>query len=85
MLLYYTPYPGPRSIIMLDNALIYKSAYLQELYNHSSVILEFLPLYLPNFNLIKVTFKDLKVWIRRNYILAAKFKSFNSFLEFIIS
>lgn len=55
-----TPYPGPRSIIILDNASIYKSARLQELYKQAGVILEFLLLYSPDFNPIEVTFKDLK-------------------------
>ena len=49
------------------------------------VILEFLLLYLPDFNPIEVTFKDLKTWIRRNYTLASKFESFDRFLEFVIS
>ena len=49
------------------------------------VILKFLLLYLLDLNLIKATFKDLKAWIKRNYVLAASFKSFNRFLEFAIS
>jgi len=85
VLLYCTLYPGLRSIIILDNALIYKSARLYELCDCSGVVLEFLPLYLPDFNLIEAMFKDLKAWIKRNYILAAEFKSFDSFLEFAIS
>ena len=85
MLLNYTPYPGPRLIIILDNASIHKSARLQELCERSGVILEFLPPYLLDFNPIKAIFKDLKAWIKRNYILASKFKSFNNFLEFAIS
>ena len=59
-----TPYLGPRSIIVLDNASIHKSGRLRELCEHSGVILEFLPPYLPDFNPIEATFKDLKVWIR---------------------
>ena len=85
MLLNCTLYPGPRSIIVLNNASIYKLARLQELYEHSGVILEFLPPYSPDFNPIEAIFKDLKAWIKRNYILASKFKSFNNFLEFTIS
>ena len=80
-----TPYPGPRSIIILDNASIHKSTRLRELYERSGVILEFLPLYLPDFNLIEAIFKDLKAWIKRNYTLASKFESFNNFLKFAIS
>ena len=49
------------------------------------VILKFLPPYLPDFNPIEATFKDLKTWIKRNYTLASKFKSFDRFLEFAIS
>ena len=85
MLLNYTPYPGPRSIIVLDNASIHKSVRLQELCEHSGVILEFLPPYLPDFNPIEAIFKDLKAWIKRNYILASEFESFNNFLKFAIS
>ena len=81
----YTPYLGPRSIIILDNASIYKLARPQELYKQAGVILKFLPLYSPDFNPIKVIFKDLKAWIKRNYALASDFKSFNIFLEFVIS
>ena len=55
-----TPYPGPRSIIVLDNASIYKSARLRELCERSGIILEFLLLYLLDFNPIKAIFKDLK-------------------------
>ena len=79
-----TPYPGPRSIIILDNASIHKSARLQELCEQAGVVLEFLPPYSPDFNPIEATFKDLKAWIKRNYTLASNFESFNIFLEFAI-
>jgi len=85
VLLNCTPYLRPRSIIILDNASIHKLARLQELYKRAGVILKFLLLYSPDFNPIEATFKDLKTWIRRNYTLASKFKSFNRFLEFAIS
>jgi transposase len=84
VLLNYIPYLGPQLIIILDNAFIYKLVYLQELCKHSGVILEFLPLYSPDFNPIEAIFKDLKAWIKRNYTLASRFKSFNNFLKFAI-
>ena len=58
--------------------------HLYKLYNYFSIILEFLPLYSPDLNPIKAIFKDLKAQIRKNYTLAAKFKNFNSLLEFAI-
>ena len=60
MLPYYILYPRPRSILILDNALIYKLARLRDLYKEHGVLLIFLLLYLPDFNPIKATFKDLK-------------------------
>ena len=60
ILLNYILYLGPRSIIILNNASIYKSARLQELYKQASIILKFLPPYSLDFNPIKATFKDLK-------------------------
>ena len=85
MLLNCTPYPGPRLIIILDNASIHKLARLQKLCEQVGVVLEFLPPYSPDFNPIEATFKDLKAWIRRNYTLASNFNSFDIFLEFVIS
>ena len=56
----YILYLGPRLIIILDNASIYKSKRLKELCDRTGIILKFLLLYSPDLNLIKATFKDLK-------------------------
>jgi transposase len=82
---YCTLYPRPRSILILDNALIYKSARLRDLYEEHGVLLIFLPPYSPDYNPIEATFKDLKAWIKRNYRLAETFKSFKAFLHFAVS
>ena len=50
-------YPGPRSVLILDNAAIRKNTQLQELCNERGVKLEFLPLYSPGLNPIEATFK----------------------------
>ena len=65
----YKVYPGPRSIIMLNNILIQFTAseVLLKAYIVKGVLLRFLLLYSPNFNLIKESFRDLKVYIRRFY------------------
>ena len=85
MLPYYTPYPGPRSILILDNALIHKLAQLRNLCEENGILLIFLPPYSPDYNPIKATFKDLKAWVKRNYRLAETFKSFKAFLHFAVS
>ena len=85
MLPYYTPYPRPRSILILDNASIYKLARLRDLYKEHGVLLIFLPPYLLDYNPIEATFKDLKAWIKRNYRLAETFENFEAFLYFAVS
>ena len=80
-----TPYPGPRSVIVLDNASIHKSIQLQELCEEQGVLLKFLPPYSPDYNPIEATFKDLKEWIKRSYHLAADFEDFGDFLHFAVS
>ena len=57
---YYTPYPGPQSVLILNNASIHKSTRLQELCEEYGVLLKFLPPYSPDFNPIKATFNDIK-------------------------
>jgi len=78
-------YPGPWSVLILDNASIHKDARLQQLCNDAGVILKFLPPYSPDYNPIEATFKDLKAWIKRNYVLAEDFEDFGSFLHFAVS
>jgi len=60
-------YPRPQSILILDNALIYKLVKIYSLCKEHGVLLIFLPLYLLDYNPIEAIFKDLKAWIKRNY------------------
>jgi len=61
---YCSPYLGPRSILVLDNASIHKSIRLRKLCAQYSVKLQFLPPYSSDFNPIEATFNDVKAWIR---------------------
>ena len=81
---YCSPYPGPRSVLILDNVSIHKDLRLQQLCNEAGVLLKFLPPYSPDYNPIEATFGDLKAWIKRNYTLAADFEDFGNFLDFTI-
>jgi transposase len=80
-----SPYPGPRSVLILDNASIHKDPRLQHLCDEAGVILKFLPPYSPDYNPIEATFGDLKAWIKRNYLLAEDFEDFGDFLHFAVN
>jgi hypothetical protein len=71
---YCESYLGKRSVLVLDNALIYKDRRLQIAYDDAGVLLQFLPPYSPNYNPIESTFGSLKAWIKANYIPAAEFE-----------
>ena len=85
MLPHCSPYPGPRSILILDNASIHKDHRLQQLCNNAGVVLKFLPPYSPDYNPIEATFKDIKAWIKRNNLLVEDFEDFGDFLHFAVS
>jgi transposase len=78
-------YPGPRSVLILDNISIYKSEQLRKLCKQYSIELRFLLLYLPDFNPIEAIFKDIKAWIKRNHRLVEQFENFEVFLHFAVS
>jgi transposase len=82
---YCSPCPGPRSVLILDNASIHKSTRLRELCEQYGVELRFLPPYPPDYNPIEATFNDIKAWIKRNQRLVKDFEGFESFLHFAVS
>ena len=81
---YCSPYPRLWSVLILNNASIHKDLHWQQLYNEAEVLLRFLPPYLLDYNPIKTTFGELKIWIKRNYMLAADFENFSNFLDFTV-
>jgi transposase len=58
----YNPYPGPRLVIILDNASVYyiNQQNIEDVYRRHSVLVRFLSPYSPDFNPIKESFTDLK-------------------------
>jgi transposase len=82
---YCTPYPGPNSVIVLDNASIHRSARVRELCEQAGVILEYLPPYSPDYNPIEKSFKHLKSWIKRHPGEVEQFEDFGVFLEYAVS
>ena len=51
-----SPFPGPRSVLILDNATIHRSLELRIKCEEAGVLLEFLPPYSPDFNPIEKSF-----------------------------
>ncbi|TFY57047.1 hypothetical protein EVG20_g8692 [Dentipellis fragilis] len=60
-------YPNDRSMLILDNCAIHKSAALREMVEAQESLLIFLPPYSPDFNPIEESFSTVKGWIRHNY------------------
>jgi transposase len=86
-------FPGPRSVIVMDNAPIHRSKVylqcmkftmlqrLQELCDNAGVKLAKLPPYSPDYNPIEEAFAELKAWMRKHYALAADYLSFEEFVK----
>jgi len=81
------PYPQPRSVIIMDNALIHHAFQerLETACRAKGVWIWFLPLYSPDFNPIEESFNDLKSYIRCHYWWKmAQFPSYQAFLEWAV-
>lgn len=56
------PYPGPKSVIILDNCGTHKTADVKRLCAAAGVVLLYLPPYSPDFNPIEKFFSVIKAW-----------------------
>jgi transposase len=63
------PYPGSRSVIVMDNASVHhkEAEEIVAVCRQKGVWVRFLPPYSPDFNPIEESFSDLKAFIRRHY------------------
>jgi transposase len=64
LLCHCRPWPGPRSVLIWDNATIHNAAKVKQLCKDAGVRLVFLPPYSPDLNPIEEHFNDLKAFIR---------------------
>jgi transposase len=69
---YLSPWPLPRSILVLDNARIHMYKELEDAIHAKGALLFYLPPYSPQLNPIEVGFAQLKKYIQR-YPLAFRF------------
>jgi len=58
-------FPLPRSVLVLDNCAVHKSAALALLCESAGVLLKFIPPYSPWLNPIEPAFRSAKAWMRR--------------------
>ena len=67
-----SPFPGPNSVLVLDNASIHLKVELRRLIEGGlGGVVEFLPPYSPDYNPIEKTWGSCKTWLRHNTALAA--------------
>jgi len=78
---YCTPYPGPQSVLVMDNALIHRDPKVREMCDDAGIRLEYLPPYSPDFNPIEASFHDLKQYIRSRRFDVDSFDTFGDFLR----
>jgi transposase len=68
-----TPFPGPRSVLLLDNARTHHNTYLAPICAAAGVQLLYLPPYSPDLNPIELSFHELKEWMRKERELSYEF------------
>jgi len=81
------PYPGPRSIIVMDNASVhhYSRDCIVKVARRQGVWILFLPPYSPDFNPIEESFGDLKAFIRRTYRRErSQHRTYQDYLEWAV-
>ena len=83
MLYYYSRYPEPKSVLVIDNVSWHYLEKIIQICRDVGVVLEFLLPYSPNFNPIKEHFSVLKKFIKKKWHENEDFitREFKMFLE----
>jgi transposase len=68
---------------VLDNVSIYTNAEVTRIIHKARYLVRFLPLYLLDYNPIKLTFRVLKAWIKRNHMYIRK--NYCNFRDFLVA
>ena len=63
----YNLFPGPRSVIVMDNVAIHTNPRIEEAIRQHGSEIRYLPPYSPDFKPIELYFSVLKAWIRRHF------------------
>jgi transposase len=60
------PYPGPRSVLILDNAKVHHTSAVQAAAEQAGILLVYLPPYSPMLNPVEFMFHEMKSFLRRH-------------------
>ena len=77
------PFPGPKSVLVMDNCSTHHAANVRRLCEEQGVMILYLPPYSPDFNPIEEFFSVLKAWLKRHFELAEGM-SFRRYLELAV-
>ena len=66
------PFPGPKSVLIMDNAKIHHAGAVSEICARHHVLAVYLPPYSPDFNPIEKLFSNFKCQLRRAQVLTGK-------------
>jgi transposase len=61
------PFPGPNSVIILDNASSHCNPIIAEAIHARGCLVRYLPPYSPDYSPIELSFSVLKAWVRRRF------------------
>jgi len=70
LLPHLNPFPGPRSVVLCDNAVIHHIAELRLLVEAAGALLLYLPAYGYDFQPVEKCFSKIRLWLSRNRALA---------------
>lgn len=67
LLPYLNPFPGPRSVVCLDNLNVHLDSRVRATLEDKGCLIKFLPPYSLDYSPIELTFSILKAWIRQHF------------------
>ena len=79
-----SPFPGPRSVLVMDNCSTHLVPGVQELCDKAGVVIRYLPPYSPDFNPIEELFSVAKAWMKRHCEMVHTM-SFREFIYAVIA
>ncbi|KAI7937497.1 hypothetical protein MJO29_014812 [Puccinia striiformis f. sp. tritici] len=83
LLPFMNPFPGPRSVLVMDNCCIHHRGRIEELCEAHNVVYMYLPPYSPDFNPIEKLFLVIKNHLKRAQVLTGTSDDMDIITEFV--